>query len=283
MDRFDRRITSNRNPVFSSSSDVSFANAYLDEIRVFNLEKNRVEKTMEATSFRDEITDLSFSSDGLWAATIHAARKKIKLWDVKLSVEGSQFEIENIPTCINFSQRGSYLLYGEAGGLVTILSLEGVAPCGSDSYTAQFVEKGDLTIPNASGVSLALLPFDVEGTSIEGGRTVTRLVETLLSAAKGVTLADRSDLDRVAKELKLQHTGVTDTSTAARIGRMLNVQLLLMGTMTRFGEKVIFSLKLVEVETAHIIGSKILTCNRCGDSQIPESVERLCMDILEVE
>ncbi|MDJ0842150.1 MAG: CsgG/HfaB family protein [Acidobacteriota bacterium] len=283
LDRFDKRILSNRNLVFSSASDVNFANAYLDEVRIFSLKNNLVEKTLDSTSFRDEITGLSFGPDGLWVASIHAVRKKVKLWDVKISVEGSQLESDQVPGFIDFSRRGNFLMFGNTAGTLTILSLEGVAPCGSDSYTANFREKGKLKIPNAREVSIALLPFDVEGTSIEVGRTVTRLVETTVAMAPNVTLADRSDLDRVAGELKIQNTGITDTSTAARIGKMLNVRYLLMGTLTRFGEKVILMLKLVEVETAKIVGTRGLTCNRCGDSQIPDAVERLCMGLFEVE
>ena len=45
---------------------------------------------------------------------------------------------------------------------------------------------------------------------------------------KGYRIADRSDVDRVLQEIHFQQSGLTDEAGAARLGKMLNVEVVLL-------------------------------------------------------
>lgn len=53
---------------------------------------------------------------------------------------------------------------------------------------------------------------------------------------KGVTVASRSDLKLVAKEIKLQHSGFTDNDSV-RFGKLLNVQAVVLVSAKQYKKK----------------------------------------------
>jgi len=61
-----------------------------------------------------------------------------------------------------------------------------------------------------------------------GRRLEDQVVQVLLT--KGYTIAARSDVEPLLKELKFQHSGTTDAD-AAKLGRMLNVPVILLVTL----------------------------------------------------
>lgn len=67
------------------------------------------------------------------------------------------------------------------------------------------------------------------------GRGCADVLETELIQSKQVRLVTRQDLSKVLDELKLEHSGVTDAATAARVGRVLNVKYIIIGAVTNFG------------------------------------------------
>ncbi|HEY8465018.1 MAG TPA: CsgG/HfaB family protein [Bacillota bacterium] len=104
-----------------------------------------------------------------------------------------------------------------------------------------------LTIPPAYGADhrlrVAVLPFD-DG-AIQGrerwwredwqvGRGVSDELVTALFNTGKFRIIEREQLDRVLKEQHLASTGRIDSRTAARIGRILGVQILIMGKVTEF-------------------------------------------------
>lgn len=67
-------------------------------------------------------------------------------------------------------------------------------------------------------------------------RTATRMVEdNFIKAlmANGYSIASRSDMDAIMKELHLQNSGITD-SDAAKLGKMLNVSAVLIVSATDY-------------------------------------------------
>ena len=68
----------------------------------------------------------------------------------------------------------------------------------------------------------------------------------------------RTEIARLLDEIKFDHSGLVDPATAAKYGKMVGAQYLVLGTLTGLGNKkdnkytANVSLRMIEVETAEI-------------------------------
>jgi hypothetical protein len=70
---------------------------------------------------------------------------------------------------------------------------------------------------------------------------------------------ERSELDTVQKEQKYQLSGEVSDETAVSIGKQLGTQMIVTGSILPFGSDYSLRLKITDVQTAQIIGTKIFT------------------------
>jgi hypothetical protein len=104
------------------------------------------------------------------------------------------------------------------------------------------------------GTALAVLPIVSSDAALK--TQAEYLTEQLiLSASKSslYSLAERKDLQKVLDEMKLQLSGITDEKNAAALGKILNAEVLVSGTM--YGKESAYEvfLKLVRVETGEVL------------------------------
>lgn len=128
-------------------------------------------------------------------------------------------------------------------------------------------------------IRIAVMPFKLGQTRVWWGwnwdpaKGITDMVITDLVNTGKFSVYERERLEDILKELRFGQTGLVDISTAVSIGKLLGVQLLLMGTITRFdleentvripfvgkiGETtatVQLDLRLVNIETGEIISA----------------------------
>lgn len=100
-------------------------------------------------------------------------------------------------------------------------------PGWSDSYFDK------LAAGRAPTVTVAVLEFD--GGKLVDEKLRFRMADILVTAlvqAGRFNVVERSRLDAVLAEQKLQASGVTDPATAVRVGRLLNAELVVYGVVT---------------------------------------------------
>ncbi len=73
--------------------------------------------------------------------------------------------------------------------------------------------------------------------------------------AKGglVKPVERQELEKVMDELKLSMSGLTDDDYALQAGKLLGAKYLLFGSLSKIGEQIKISCRLIETETSQII------------------------------
>ncbi|NJD19168.1 MAG: hypothetical protein FIA95_07795, partial [Gemmatimonadetes bacterium] len=116
---------------------------------------------------------------------------------------------------------------------------------------------------------LRLAPLGVE-ESLAG--SVTELITTRMSNFPNVTPIERSAIDAVLEELRFQNTGVTSAQEAARIGEMLNAEIVALGSLNQLGSSLVISVRLVETQSARILGARELVCSECRPEDLPQAV-----------
>ena len=55
-------------------------------------------------------------------------------------------------------------------------------------------------------------------------------------------------MDTILKEQTLQQTGYTSTECAIEVGRLLNVKIMILGSLDKLGEQYIINIRFIEVE-----------------------------------
>ncbi len=85
------------------------------------------------------------------------------------------------------------------------------------------------------------------------GETVRGLVATEISRSTVFALVERNDLEKIVKEQQLQMTGLTDPTSASKIGLIMNADLILTGTVSELGGSIQLVLNLIDVETGAVL------------------------------
>lgn len=121
-----------------------------------------------------------------------------------------------------------------------------------------------------SGVPrVAVLPFDspreFSGTPLGSG--IAEMIATELMHSGGVQVVERSVLDALVRERKLQADGIVEGSAARKAAQLLGVDYLITGKVTEFGVK----------EDRNLLGA--IMSNVLGGAQLRQSTARVVMDV----
>jgi len=114
-------------------------------------------------------------------------------------------------------------------------------------------------------VGLAVLDLDAIGVSPLEARALSEKlrssISTLILSPGGnikqpYSLLERSQMDKIIEQFNVQNTGCTDISCAVEFGQMLNVQQILIGSVSLVGQLYLVSLRIVDVGSSMILASK---------------------------
>ena len=102
--------------------------------------------------------------------------------------------------------------------------------------------------------TIAVLLPQTRGLSdaAEGEQLTDRLIHELVRTSN-LKVAERSRLGEVLKEKELAQSGIVEPAVAAKLGRLLTVDAVLIGTLTGSVDKTEIFLRLVDSGTALII------------------------------
>ncbi|PYP11570.1 MAG: curli production assembly protein CsgG, partial [Gemmatimonadetes bacterium] len=76
---------------------------------------------------------------------------------------------------------------------------------------------------------------DIWGSDVDIGKGIANMLLTELVQNGTYTLIERTQVDRILNEQNLQQEGRADASTAAKLGRLLGVDAIIIGSITQFG------------------------------------------------
>jgi len=112
-------------------------------------------------------------------------------------------------------------------------------------------------ILKAGRKTIAVVDFnDLQGNVTELGRFFAEEFSVALaSAGKDFEVVDRTNLKTILIEHKLSTTGIIDPQTARKLGQIAGVDALITGTITPFGDTVRVTVKILDTNTARVIGA----------------------------
>lgn len=95
---------------------------------------------------------------------------------------------------------------------------------------------------------IAVLDFKADGVPQKKAAMIAELVRTEIISTNKYTVIERSQMDQIFKEHGLSNTGITDESGAAKLGKLLSAQKILIGTVMQLGDNLVITSRVVDVE-----------------------------------
>lgn len=106
---------------------------------------------------------------------------------------------------------------------------------------------------SAQKTTIAVLDFEAKNISQETAEAVTDLLRTELFNTGRFQVVERDQIRRIIDEQHFQTTGLTDADQAVEIGRLLNVQAIMVGTVNRLGNTHFVNTRLISVRTGLVV------------------------------
>lgn len=124
----------------------------------------------------------------------------------------------------------------------------------ASNLTRQFKEKKK-SIQNPTVTIFDLEPVN-KSFPEDVGRGLAELLTNQFAQIPYWQVVERSQINRILQEQKLNLTGAVDAATAARVGRLGGVQISIVGSIQRLGANCTLVIRAVDTETGNLIVSE---------------------------
>ena len=85
------------------------------------------------------------------------------------------------------------------------------------------------------------------------GLAVPETLTTKLNAVRSISLIERSQINKILKEQEFAVSDLADPKKVVKLGRLLGAQVIVIGSFSRFRNRILFNLRFVDVETSAIL------------------------------
>ena len=116
---------------------------------------------------------------------------------------------------------------------------------------AQEIEEYNIAVLDLTAKGISEVETDYLSEYMRG--QVTRLVtseEYIKTSNIIYTVVERSQMDKIFEQFEIQNLGCTDVSCAIELGKMLNVEKIIIGSVGLVGKTYSISIRIVDIETA---------------------------------
>ncbi|MBN2323351.1 MAG: hypothetical protein JXQ30_06420 [Spirochaetes bacterium] len=100
-------------------------------------------------------------------------------------------------------------------------------------------------------ITIAVFDFKANGVSQSLARSVTELFLVNLVEAEEIRVVERNDIEKIIREHELMLSGLTEESDAIEAGKLLSANKVLIGSVNKFGERLLLTARVVDVEQGY--------------------------------
>lgn len=253
-------------------------------------------KTLEGNNKQVDRMTLSPDVNYLLTDNSPMHSHELAFWDILGGGIETTYPIDGDITDFDISMDGNHLAvaYTADGNdahvvLWDITGIGGYAPPEAGTVTP-LAETGfggaiSLTGPdipilaNGESHTLAVIYLQPYGVDDGIGRMITDELEgRLVNHAPCLKVIERNRIDLILKELEFSRSGMTDQNVL-EIGKQLEAEYLLYGTVRKTGHDLTISVKLAQVESGQIVGTRGVLCTNASLRDLSDMVSYLAPTI----
>jgi TolB-like protein len=120
-----------------------------------------------------------------------------------------------------------------------------------------------------SRLAVAVIPFEADKNAAQYKDDITNEMIKELVNLRRFKVIERSAMDKIVSEQKIQASGFVDDKSAVKLGKIAGADALVIGNISVSGNFIRVSARLVDVETAETIIAQDAT----SDNTTPEAIE----------
>lgn len=254
-------------------------NVYRNSLRLYNAETGVVEKVIDLLGRTP--TALAISPDQQYvASTLRDTHgTSLVVWDIARGVSVLDQPLASRANALAFANSGSYLSVATEQGAL-LYDVQGITPRTRIAGGLRG-DKIGATSPRQPLITgdrrtrLAVLELEDNGVGPDIARAIAEQLDNILASNPAVRLVERRRMNAILSEQQFQRSGRTDPATAVQIARILNVDRVLLGAVSRLGTRIDITVRSVDVTTAAITGVRGVRCEACALEELGEAVGEL--------
>ncbi len=144
-------------------------------------------------------------------------------------------------------------------------------------------------LPEASSAqsnlpTVAVLNIDVQvGVPEDYAVPMSDMIRTALFQTGRVRVMERNRMDDILKEQGFQLSGCTSDECAVQVGKLLGVQQMVAGSLSKLGETYTITLRLIDVETGEVLAAAMTSCRCTIDEVISGSIDEVSRKVVGLD
>jgi TolB-like protein len=117
--------------------------------------------------------------------------------------------------------------------------------------SAVLLATASLAVALEEDITMAVFDFKANGVSESLARSVTELFLVNLVESEKIRIVERTDIEKILKEHELMLSGLTEESDAIEAGKLLSANKVLLGSVNKFGERLLLTARVVDTEQGY--------------------------------
>jgi WD40 repeat protein len=210
----------------------------------------------------------------------------ISLVDLRKGEVGSTVTMAERPRVIAVADDNNWLAAGGKNGTIAVWKLafkgEATAESGNlPSLSGRIRARAGSTepaLPPGTSVKLAILSFKAKGVPPDVADVCISTMSNALANVEYVTLVERDAIDSIVKEQQFQLSGLTEDEGVS-VGKILKADVVLLGNVGKLGTSIVFSARLINVETGKVMKGREVICEECRDQDMYDAINMLVSTI----
>ena len=130
---------------------------------------------------------------------------------------------------------------------------------------------------------LAVLDLEPESISESEAKILTQRLTSEIIELSDYTVVERANIDKILNEQKFQHSGCTDSECAVEIGQLLNADITVVGTVSKFGDTYTIDSRIIDVRNGEALRSASFTHTGNIDLLVKNGIESVARELLGVK
>ena len=210
----------------------------------------------------------------------------ITLIDLRKGESGSMVTMTQRPKVLAVSDDNAWLAAGGEDGAVAVWKMQfkgeasaagGALPSLSGRIRAR-AGMTDPALPVGTPVKLAILSFQAKGVAPEVADVCVSTMSNALANVEYVTLVERHQIESILKEQQFQLSGLTEDQGVS-VGKILKADVVVLGSVGKLGTSIVFSARLINVETGKVMKGREVICEECRDQDMYDAINMLVSTI----
>ena len=129
------------------------------------------------------------------------------------------------------------------------------------------------TASSSARAKLAVSKFKAIDLPQSVAEQIREAITNYIVRANKYQVVERTHLDNIMKEIKLQHSDLYDPGSAVKLGRLVAARGLIVGSVSKVGRNLVVQARLVDLQTGRIIRSSK------AETPYDENMSRLCAKV----